>query len=417
MLEILRNAWKIQDLRRKILYTLLMLLVFRLGSFIPIPGVNIAALGEVMKTNGLLQMLDLFSGGAMANFTVFAAGITPYITASIVMQLLAVAIPSLEALQKEGEQGRAKINQYTRILGVVMAFITALGMALTYGSSILTNPAWYNYAYVAAIATGGSALCMWIGERITEKGIGNGISLLIFINIISRIPSQINALYQNMFVNGSTSPWLLPVIIVALVVIIVAVVLIDLGQRRIPVQYAKKMVGRRMYGGQSTHIPMKVNNSGVMPLIFASTMLQFPTIILMFWPNALAGYNNVMAAGKPLYAVIMSLLILFFAYFYSSIAFNPVEIAKNLQQNGGFIPGIRPGIQTGTYLQRVCNRITLFSAVFLAVLALVPTLFSSVLGISGFAATSILILVSVALETSKSLESQMLMRHYKGFLK
>lgn len=425
MLEILRNAWKIQDLRKKILYTLMMLLIFRLGSFIPIPGVNVAALGEIIKTNGLLQMFDLFSGGAMANFTIFAAGISPYITASIVIQLLAVAIPSLEALQKEGEQGRRKLNQYTRILGVAMAFVTALGMALTYGTSLLVNPAWYNFIYVAVIATAGSALAMWIGERITENGIGNGISLLIFINIISRIPTELHALYQNMFVNGTTSPWLLPVVIVAFAAIIVAVVLIDLGQRRIPVQYAKKMVGRKMYGGQSSNLPIKVNMVGVMPIIFANSIITIPSTIAMFCPTPAegsfwAGFLGLFQADSWFYAILTLVLIVAFAYFYISISFNPIEVANNMKANGGFIPGIRPGRPTSEYITKILSRVTFIGALCLGVVAVLPVIANIVSrgALSGFAfgGSSIIIVCGVVLETIREVEAQMTMRHYKGFL-
>ncbi|MGI6316713.1 MAG: preprotein translocase subunit SecY [Christensenellales bacterium] len=424
MIEVIRNAWKIPDLRKKILYTLLMILVFRIGSFVPIPGVNIGVIASIVASNGLLQMLDLFNGGALGNFTWFAAGISPYITASIVIQLLTIAIPKLEEISKDGEAGKQKINRITRIVGVAMGFVTSLGLALTYGSTssgdgqtLLINPVWYNYVFVALVAMSGSAFCIWIGDGITEKGIGNGISLLIFINIVSRVPSTIIDIGKSIS-SGSVSGWWLPVIVIGVTLILVGIVFVDRAERRIPIQYAKRVVGRKMYGGQATHIPMKVNNSGVMPLIFASTMLQFPAIILsLVWPKGAEAYNKFMSFTGPWYALALSILILFFAYFYSTIAFNPIEISKNLQQNGGFIPGIRPGIQTSQYLGRVSSRITLFSALFLAILALLPTLVYSAIGISGFAATSMLIMVSVALETTKTLESQLLMRHYKGFLR
>ena len=420
MLETLRNAWKIADIRKKMLFTLLVLFIYRVGAHVPVPGVNTADLSSAMVNNGLLELMNLFNGGALESFTVFATGITPYITASIVIQLLTVAIPKLEQLSKEGEEGRKKINQYTRIVGIALAVLTSIGTTISmqaqYG--ILTNPSWYTYLFIAIIHAAGTAFTMWCGERITERGIGNGISLLIFINIVSTVPGMVRTIFLNMA--AGTLSWLwLPVLILMVLVIIVAIIWMDLGERRIPVQYAKRVIGRRQYGGQSTYLPLKVNSTGVMPLIFASTILQFPTMLLMIWPNwgFTQWWNRVMSSTSPWYAIVMTLLIIGFAYFYSAISFNPVELSKNIQQQGGFIPGIRPGKPTSDYLQKIVNRVILFSALFMAVLALIPMLIGNVLNISGFAATSMLILVSVSLETSKQIESQLLVRNYKGFMK
>ncbi len=420
MLETLRNAWKIADLRKKILFTLLVLFIYRVGAHVPVPGVNTADLSSAMVNNGLLELMNLFNGGALESFTVFATGITPYITASIVIQLLTVAIPKLEQLSKEGEEGRKKLNQYTRIMGIALAVLTSIGTTISmqaqYG--ILNNPSWYTYLFIAIIHAAGTAFTMWCGERITERGIGNGISLLIFINIVSTVPGRIRTVFLNMA--AGTLSWLwLPVLVLLLLVIIVAIIWMDLGERRIPVQYAKRVVGRRQYGGQSTYLPLKVNSTGVMPLIFASTILQFPTMLLMIWPNwgFTQWWNRVMSSTSPWYAIVMALLIIGFAYFYSAISFNPVELSKNIQQQGGFIPGIRPGKPTSDYLQKIVNRVILFSALFMAALALIPMLIGNLLNISGFAATSMLILVSVSLETSKQIESQLLVRNYKGFMK
>ncbi|MFR1758955.1 MAG: preprotein translocase subunit SecY, partial [Christensenellaceae bacterium] len=362
MLETLRNAWKIADLRKKMLFTLLVLFIYRVGAHVPVPGVNTADLSSAMVNNGLLELMNLFNGGALESFTVFATGITPYITASIVIQLLTVAIPKLEQLSKEGEEGRKKINQYTRIVGIALAVLTSIGTTISmqaqYG--ILTNPSWYTYLFIAIIHAAGTAFTMWCGERITERGIGNGISLLIFINIVSTVPGMVRTIFLNMA--AGTLSWLwLPVLILMVLVIIVAIIWMDLGERRIPVQYAKRVIGRRQYGGQSTYLPLKVNSTGVMPLIFASTILQFPTMLLMIWPNwgFTQWWNRVMSSTSPWYAIVMTLLIIGFAYFYSAISFNPVELSKNIQQQGGFIPGIRPGKPTSDYLQKIVNRVIL----------------------------------------------------------
>jgi len=424
MFEILRNAWKIKDVRTKILYTLLVLFFFRIGNFITTPFVDAAQIKQIVDTNAMLGLLNMFNGNGLANFTIFATGITPYITASIVIQLLTVAIPYLEKLMKEGgEEGRKKMTEYTRYASIALSLIQSGGYILGMGSKFMVNTSWYAYLTVLIVQAAGAALCMWMGERITEKGVGNGISLLIFINIISRLPVTIT---QVSFQNNAFNIIGLAGFLLLAVFLIGAVTFIDLGQRRIPVQYAKRMVGRKVYGGQSTHIPLKLNNSGVLPLIFAMTLVSFPGMILGSfitgdgWFNHFAlWYSTVMVPKSALYLGIQSLLILFFTYFYSQISFNPIDISKNIQQYGGFIPGIRPGKPTSDYLARLSNRVNFFSAMFFMLLALVPSLFMFFYGnsvLNPFGATSILIMVGVALETSKQIESLMLMRHYKGFL-
>ena len=425
MLEILRNAWKIKEVRHKILYTLLLLFVFRMGNYITTPFVDLSAIRQIVESNSMFGLLDAFTGQGLSNFTIFATGITPYITASIVIQLLTVAIPSLEKLVKEGgEEGRKKMTEYTRYSSIALSLIQTAGIVFGgLGYSGLTNHSWYAYATILLVQAAGAAFAMWLGERITERGVGNGISLLIFINIISRMPTNINEVSRG--ANGQFNAVGLFGFLIMSVLIIMAVVYIDLGQRRIPVQYAKRMVGRKLYGGQSTHIPLKLNNSGVMPLIFAMTLVSFPGMILAGFTSAnnwfghfALGYSQLMHQRSPLYITIELALILFFTYFYSQITFNPIDIAKNIQQYGGFIPGVRPGKPTSDYLMKISNRINLFSALFFMTLALIPTLFVVIFTFSQspFGATSILIMVGVALETSKQIEAQMLMRHYKGFL-
>jgi preprotein translocase subunit SecY len=426
MFEILRNAWKIKEVRQKILYTVLVLFIFRVGSFITTPFVDVDAVRTAVEGNAMLGLLNLFNGNTLANFTIFATGITPYITASIVIQLLTVAIPHLEKLMKEGgEEGRKKMTEYTRYSSIALSLIQSGGYLLGLGNSFMTDKSWYAYVTVLVVQAAGAALSMWMGERITEKGVGNGISLLIFINIISRIPVTIGEIAG--IGAGLTFNLVGLIGFLALAVFLIgAVTFIDLGQRRIPVQYAKRMVGRKVYGGQSTHIPLKLNNSGVLPLIFAMTLVGFPGMILGNFINSqnwfgdfARWYQGVMHYRSVWYLGIQSLLILFFTYFYSQISFNPIDISKNIQQYGGFIPGIRPGKPTSDYLARLSNRVNLFSSLFFMLLALVPSLFTAFFGsntTNPFGATSILIMVGVALETSKQIEALMLMRHYKGFL-
>lgn len=422
MFATLKTAWKTEDIRKKIVYTIMMIAIFRLGCYVPIPGVNPAYISQQVSNYSILGFINLMNGGALGNFTLFAMGIQPYITASIIVNLLTVAIPSLERMAKEPD-GKDKIENITRIFGIVLAGIMAIGLILTMGSGALmpseTVPTWLTYVTITLVATAGSALCIWIGDRITEKGIGNGISFLIFAGIASRVLPVIITYFSMVFA-GATTFWLVPVVIALILLVVLGLTLVDLGERRVPVQYAKRVVGRKVYGGNSTNIPMRVNQNGVMPLIFASTIIQFPGMIAQFWPNSgfYAWYRQWLGAGTVIYMIVYALLIVGFAYFYTTISFNPIEISKNMQQNGGFIPGIRPGRPTSEYLQRISHRLTMFSAVFLAVIAAVPTVFSGLMGgISAFGATSLMILVSVALETSKTIEAELTMRNYKGFLK
>jgi len=421
MWETLKNAWKITDLRKKILYTVLMLLMYRVLCYVPTPGIDKEAVAGALQGSGIKGLFDFIStmtGSQLTNFTIMAMGITPYINASIIMQLLGVAIPKLEELQKEGEEGRKQIAKITRYLTVGLGFVQAMALSIGLGASSIGT--WYGYIMIGVCLAAGTALAMWIGERINENGIGNGISLLIFSGIISRIFGQIYMSIRNAAA-GNTSAWtFIPVVIISLAMI-VAVTLVDLAERRIPVQYAKRMVGRKMYGGQSTHIPLKVNASGVLPLIFASSIMQFPAIILsMFGSNsrALNWWNTHFAYSTALYLVVFALLVFAFTFFYSSISFNPVDISKRIQENGGLLPGIRQGMPTVQHIAKIVRRITLFGAIFLAVLATLPTVLYNVLRINiPLDASSLLIAVSVAIETVRQLESQMTLRHYKGFLK
>ncbi len=428
MLQTLRNAWKIPDLRKKFLYTLLMLLIFRLGSYIPVPGLTPDAVSAMMGgfSEGIQGLLNNFSGGALERGSIFAMSISPYINASIIIQLLAVAIPALERLAKEGEEGRKKISSYTRYATVVLAFLQATGLYFGLRNNLVGGPGFMNYIVVALSLTAGTAFLMWLGEQITEKGIGNGISLLIFVGIVSRGPAMIQSLRASLFganVSIQSVITILAIIIIA-VVAVAFVVLINDAERRIPVQYAKRVVGRKMYGGQSTHIPIKVSMAGVMPIIFATSIMSFPQTIDMFitggtttsgfWGTVLSLFRQT----SPFYIVVYFLLVVFFTYFYTAIQFNPIEIANNMKKNGGFVPGIRPGKSTSDFIARILSKITLFGALFLAVIAIFPILLAFVPNLGGVAigGTSLLIVVGVALETTKQIESQMLMRHYKGFL-
>ncbi len=422
MLTTLRNAWRIEDLRKKILYTLFMLLIYRLAGVIPVAGIDTGIVADQLERFSLLGFMSMMTGNTFSQMTIMAMGITPYINASIIMQLLTVAIPYLENLQKEGEEGRKKIAQYTRYATVVLGFVQAVGLVVgmgamksaTFGSPLVTS------MVIGISMAAGTTLAMWIGERITEKGIGNGISLLIFAGIIASLFKWCADGIVSLFTTTLTIANILTalLLIAGILIMVTAVTFVEMGERRVPVQYAKRMVGRKMYGGQSTHIPMKVNSTGVLPLIFASSIMQFPGTIMAFWPSSgLSTWWNNSFMSSVWYQLVVGLLIVFFAYFYTSISFNPVDIAKNMQQNGGTIPGIRQGKPTSDYLAKISSRITLFGGIFLAVLAVVPTLISSWAGLRlPFAASSLLIAVSVALETMRQLESQMLMRHYKGFL-
>ena len=414
MLEKMKSAWRIPELRKKIIYTLMMLLVYRLLSVIPVPGMNLAEVSKYVDQFSILGFMNMMTGGSFSQMTIMAMGITPYINSSIILQLLTVAIPSLEKLAKEGPEGRKKITEWTRYLTVVLAFIQAVGLVFAMRATAKSGFQWYIVIGLSMAA--GTALAMWIGERITENGLGNGISLLIMAGIVSNMFNWAVQAIGGM-AEGTVSFIPVIVIVVAMLVMIVAITFVDMGERRVPVQYAKRMVGRKMYGGQSTHIPMKINSTGVMPLIFGFAILQFPATIFAFFPTS--GINQwwVNFQNGIWYQLVLALLIIAFTYFYTSITFNPVDISKNMQQNGGTIPGIRQGRATSDYLAKVSSRLTLFSALFLAVLATIPTMLTQLFGVRApFGASSVLIAVSVGIETIRQIEAQMVMRHHKGFL-
>ena len=427
MLQTLRNAWKIEELRKKILFTLLILALYRLGNAIPVPYVNVAALQTYFAQlqNTVLGLLNVMSGGAFSQATIFALSIQPYINASIIIQLLCIAIPALERMSKEeGEEGRKKIASITRYATVGIGLLQGFGFYMlikNYG--ILTPEATGNvWAAIVIILTftSGSALIMWLGEQITEFGIGNGISMILFASIISRFPTAIITTISNI-IRGELNVFVAILMFLGALAIVVLIVFVNDAERRIPVQYAKRVVGRKMYGGQSTYLPMKVNMSGVMPIIFAQSIASVPATIAAFTGKTSGWVSTWFGTNSIPYAIIYLLLIIFFAYFYSTIQFNPVEVANNLKKNGGYIPGFRPGKPTSDFIQKVLNKITLFGAIYLGIIAVVPILishFSDAAAKTGLSlgGTSIIIVVGVALETIRALEAQMLMRNYKGFL-
>jgi len=428
VLQTLRNAWKIEELRKKILFTLLIILLYRLGNSIPVPYVNTAALSQYFTymQNTVLGLLDVMSGGAFSQATIFALSIQPYINASIIIQLLCIAIPALERLSKEGgEEGKKKIASITRYSTVGIGLLQGFAYyMLIKNNGILTAEAQGSvWAAIVIILTftSGSALIMWLGEQITENGIGNGISMILFASIISRFPVSIVSSIRNC-ITGDLQWWVAVLMYLGALAIIVLIVYVNDAERRIPVQYAKRVVGRKMYGGQSTHLPMKVNMSGVMPIIFAQSIASLPATIAAFSGKGTDSWiMKAFDTSSITYAVIYFLLIIFFAYFYSTIQFNPIEVANNLKKNGGYIPGFRPGKPTSEFIQRVLNKITLFGAIYLGIIAVVPILvshFSSSASLTGLSlgGTSIIIVVGVALETVRTLEGELLMRNYKGFL-
>ncbi len=426
MLKTVAQAWKIAEIRSKMIFTLLMLVVFRIGSNIPVPNIDRSVLAQMFTSEaGLFDLFDLFSGGSFSNFTIFALSITPYITASIVIQLLTV-FPYFERLVKEGVEGRKKMAQITRYLTVVLALVQAIGLTVGLFRSAVVDKSAFSIIVIVLVLTAGTAFLMWLGEQINEKGIGNGISLLIFAGIVARIPSGLRSLFVSVQEGQMSIVTLILFALFALVGIVV-VILIQEGQRRIPVQYAKRVVGRKMYGGQSTHIPMKVNQSGVIPVIFAMSLLQFPLTITYFL-SADNGFSMFVQkwlspSGNPgiwVYGILNIILIIFFTYFYNAMTFNPAEVADNMKTNGGFIPGLRPGKATEEYLQKVMSRLSIVGAVFLAAVATLPTILGALVpSLSGihFGGTSLLIAIGVALDTVRQLEQQMVMRNYQGFLK
>lgn len=417
MLETLRDALKTQEMRKKILFTLMMFLIFRIGSHIPVPGIDKTQIAALIENIKLLGFFDTISGSALKNVSIFAMSITPYINASIIIQLLTVIFPRLEAIAKDD---RKKIVEYTRYLTVGLGFIQALGMAFYFrNSGAMADASVMNMIIVILSLTAGTACLMWIGELITEKGIGNGISLIIFAGIVSRIPGGIAYLIEYAQQGVMNIVFILIFLVVALAAII-CVIIVNQGERRVPVQYAKRVVGRKMYGGQSTHIPIKVNSAGVIPVIFAMSLMFFPGTIASFFPdNAVASWiSQNFSFDNVAYNLIYAVLIIFFTYFYSSITFNPIDVADNIRKNGGFIPGIRPGRPTSEYIMKVMSRITFFGGLFLACIAVLPAVLMGVANMDlYFGGTSLLIVVGVAIDTMKQIESNMMMRNYEGFMK
>jgi preprotein translocase subunit SecY len=419
VLDAFRDAFRLPDLKRRILFTVGVLFVYRLGAHIPTPGIDPEAMARLFEQGGVLGFLDLFAGGALRRFSVFALGVAPYINASIVMQLLVVIFPALEKLQKEGEQGRKKIVQYTRLGTIFFAAVQAVGMTFWLRNLGIFTGSVFGFITVVITITAGSVVVMWLGEEISDHGIGNGISLLIFAGIVARIPEAIIRTWELMRLGEMN---LLVMVIAAgvMVAVVAGCVLLQEGQRRLPVQYAKRVIGNKMYGGQSTFIPLKVNQAGVIPIIFASSVLLFPYTIMRFFSGDLATrIQNMLSPGNPLYMVLYVALIVFFAYFYTAVVFDPADTANNMKKYGGFILGIRPGKPTAEYIEKVMSRITLGGAVFLAVVALLPTLMTQLMGITTFyfGGTAVLIVVGVALDTVHQIEAQLLMRHYEGILK
>jgi len=418
LLSALNNIFKITELRQKVLFTLAMFIVFRAGTHIPVPGVNASMIEQLFTSGNLFGLLDMFSGGALSKFSIFAMSITPYINASIILQLLTVVVPTLERWSKEGEEGRKKISKINRYGTVVLGFIQAIGMA--YGLKVaINNPSPFSILMIAITLTAGTVLLMWIGEQITSKGIGNGISLIIFAGIVSRLPDGLKVMAQYLHA-GTINVFNLIIFALIALLMVAFVVAITVAHRKVPVQYAKRVVGRKMYGGHTSYIPLKVNQAGVIPIIFASSVLMFPVTIAQFvkvpWVQTIAGY---FAWGTPLQTTIYILMIIFFTYFYTAVSMNIPDMSDNIKRYGGFIPGLRPGKPTTDYLDKIMTRITLAGAIFLAFIAIMPNLIVWVTGISGiyFGGTALLIVVGVALDTMKQIESLILMRHYQGFMK
>jgi len=432
MFKTIKEAFKIKEVRIKIWITLALLLVYRIGCWIPVPGIDVSVFQSAVASDngGFFSLLSSISGGALSNGAILALGVAPYINASIIIQLLSYVVPSLERLSKEGDAGRQKINFYTRIAALIMSIAQAVGIVLAFSNQGLLNgiiagaPIWITGAVVVLILVAGGMFTLWLGEKISDLGIANGLSLIIFVGILSTAGNSILTYIRNIANGNLVGAWSLLAFFIAVILVFGLIVFVDLAERRIPVQYANQIRGRKMYGGQSTNIPLKINGGGVMPIIFASAILTFPQLIMsIFWPNSSAykWYATYLGSTSWIYIVISSLLILAFAFFYAQLTFNPDEVSKNIQQNGGFIPGYRPGKPTADYLRKISRRITLFGAIFLAIVNLIPSLiFKSIEGyilVNAFSATGMLIVVSVAIELNQSLENQLLTRTYKGFLK
>jgi len=430
MFSTISNIFRVSDLRKKIVFTLLMLVVFRVGSFIPVPNINADVLAALAERD-IFGFLNTFSGGALRNFSIFAMGIMPYITASIIVQLLTMdVVPKFAEWAKEGEAGRRKLAQITRYGTVILGLIQAIGLSIgfnnLYGGQLVIDPGFTTYALIAITLTAGTAFLMWLGEQITEHGIGNGISIIIFAGIVAGIPDSIYSIYATQF-QGATDQLFINIakvilILLIIVAIVVGVIYVQQGVRKIPVNYTKRVVGRKMYGGQSNHIPFKVNSAGVIPVIFALSLLMFPSTIASFWPNngiarwVQTHFNYTDPFGMLLYVI----LIVGFTYFYTFVQINPIQMAENMKKNGGFIPGVRPGKATATYITKVLSRITLTGALFLAAVAILPVLFTAFTDLPQsvtIGGTSLLIVIGVALDTMKQIETQLIKRHYDGFIK
>ena len=422
-----QNIFKIPELKKRILYTFALLSVYRVGVAVPTPGIDSVALASFFaRAKGtLLGLFDMFSGGALERLSVFALGIMPYISASIILQLLTVVIPHLERLSKEGTQGRKKITQYTRYGTVILSIIQGFGIAVGLesmsspgGAPVVLNPGWSFRLMTVITLTAGTAFIMWLGEQITERGIGNGISLIIFAGIVARMPSAVGNSFR-LISTGEMAVFLVLILLILMVVVVGVIIFMEQGQRRIPVQYAKRVVGRRMYGGQSTHLPLKINTSGVIPPIFASSIIMFPATIASFikipWVQGIA---NAMRPGSIVYELLYIGFIFFFCYFYTAVTFNPVDVSENMKKHGGYIPGIRPGKRTADYIDRVLTRITLGGALYISAVCVLPTILISRFNVPFyFGGTALLIVVGVAIDTVSQIESHMLARHYEGFLK
>ncbi|WCK54780.1 preprotein translocase subunit SecY [Aneurinibacillus sp. Ricciae_BoGa-3] len=429
MFSSIANVFKIADLRRKVIFTLLMLVVFRIGSFIPVPGINVSVLQNLSKSNNLFGFINTFSGGALQHFSILSMGIMPYITASIIMQLLSMdVVPKFTQWAKEGDIGRRKIAQYTRYGTIILGLIQAVGLSIGFNrtlNGLVINPSFTTYAMIAIVLTAGTAFLMWLGEQITEKGVGNGISIIIFAGIVAAIPNGVRNIYATEF-TGQSDVFMGIVkmlgLLIAVILIVIAVIYVQQGIRKVPVQYAKRVVGRKMYGGQSTHIPLKVNTAGVIPVIFAMSLIVFPPTIAQFWStNPVAIWiQKIFDYRSPTGMVLYVILIIAFSYFYTFVQMNPEQMSDNMKKNGGYIPGIRPGKETAQYIIRTLNRITLAGSIFLAAVSVLPMIFTAAgqlpqsIQIGG---TSLLIVIGVALDTMKQIESQLVKRHYKGFIK
>lgn len=416
MIEAIRNAFKVPDLRKKMLFTIFIIGIYRLGTHVPVPGVNVQALQKLFNAKGgVLNFLDLFSGGALSNFALFALGIMPYITASIIMQLLTAVVPSFERWNKEGDVGQKKIVQVTRYMTLGIAIVESIGYITLFKTQLGQAFSPLQLYLVILTLTAGTAVVMWLGELITQRGIGNGMSLIIFASIISRAPVSVGQ------TAGALGASYLVALLVLVLIILVAIVVMEKGQRRVPVNYAKRVVGRKVYGGSASYIPLKINSAGVVPIIFAVSVLMFPVVLGNFLPKGpFSVVSNLLKQGSPLRISLLFLLIVAFTYFYTAIVFNPIDWADNIKKYGGFIPGVRPGRPTAIHLNKVLNRISLPGSLFLGLIAVVPEIFGSRLGIpffANFGGTSLLIMVGVALETMSQLEAQLLQRHYEGFLK